>query len=45
MDTSNFQTLNSSELAEVEGGLIAEASLLLGLFMAGYTIGKDIASR
>jgi len=38
-----FVELTNYEREEIEGGIAA--SLALGLFMAGYTIGKDIANR
>lgn len=40
---NNFNQLDETELTEVVGGITP--GLILALFMAGYTIGKDIAKR
>ncbi|GAB2022786.1 fratricide two-peptide bacteriocin subunit CibB [Pseudolactococcus yaeyamensis] len=40
---NNFNELDESELTEVKGGIAS--GIIIALFMAGYTIGKDIAKR
>ncbi|CAM3293369.1 Bacteriocin [Streptococcus pluranimalium] len=42
LDTNKFTVLTNEELVEIEGGSVGVA---IALFMAGYTIGKDIAKR
>lgn len=39
---TNFVTLSDQDLMATEGGGIG---VVIALFMAGYTIGKDIANR
>ncbi|MEX2784864.1 class IIb bacteriocin, lactobin A/cerein 7B family [Streptococcus sp. H49] len=39
---NKFVELTDEELMEIEGG---GAGVAIALFMAGYTIGKDIAQR
>lgn len=41
---NNFVALSEQELMELEGGGVG-VGVAIALFMAGYTIGKDIANR
>lgn len=43
MDTSNFQILNNTKLAEMEDDVAL--AFVLAFFMADHTIGEDIAKR
>lgn len=43
MKNTHFVNLNESDLSKVSGGIAP--ALILAMYMAGYTIGKDIAKR
>ncbi|CAM3205508.1 class IIb bacteriocin, lactobin A/cerein 7B family [Leuconostoc rapi] len=47
MNNTGFKILNENELSRVNGGAwwIPPAALAVGVFQAGYNVGKDVANR